>query len=95
MTGLDKLKIILDEIATKCYGAGSFADDLVDFEKLQYDVLSNNLLEKFKCISDAISEGLKGTDFAKPWKTLKEDLEKLSGRVQACKKQPTPVEIAK
>jgi len=86
---------LVHQLQEKCSSYKSSTEDLLDLDDLEYDELSNNLLEKLKCYSEAITDGLKETDFAKPWDKLRSDLRKLADRVQACKKQSSLMEIAK
>lgn len=85
---------IVREVQDKC-NAYQSVEDIFDVDEIDLDGLEKNILEKLKCISNAITEGLKETDFEKPWNNLKKDLEKLASRLKACRNQPTFVDIAK
>lgn len=85
---------IVREVQDKC-SAYQSVEDIFDVEEIDVDGLEKNILDKVKCISNAITDGLKETDFEKPWNHLKKDLEKLAERLKACKNQPSFLEIAK
>lgn len=104
LLSFEKAKEITDKIAKKCYSKHGAIDESEDIEvfdeeslaeSLEFDNLSQNPIEKLKCICNAITDGLKGTDFEKPWANLKKDLEQLVTRLKACKNQSTLLEVAK
>lgn len=85
---------IVREVQEKC-NAYQSVEDIFDVDEIDLDGLDKNILDKLKCISNAITDGLKETDFEQPWDYLKKDLEKLAARLKACKNQSTFLEIAK
>lgn len=85
---------IVREVQEKC-NAYQSVEDILDVDEIDLDGLDKNILDKLKCISNAITDGLKETDFEQPWDYLKKDLEKLAARLKACKNQSTFLEIAK
>lgn len=85
---------IVREVQDKCSAYQSI-EDIFDVDEIDLDGMEKNILENFKCISNAITDGLKDTDFEKPWNSLKKDLEKLAARLKACKNQSTFLDMAK
>lgn len=52
-------------------------------------------VETIKCITDAINDAVKETDFNQIWEEYKKDLEKLQERIKSCKNESSKWEAAK
>lgn len=48
---------------------------------------ANDVIEKVKCISEAISDAVKETDYEPIWDEYKKELEKLHDKFKACKNE--------
>lgn len=66
-------------------------------EELKYDRIFNShgVISKIQCMADAVTEGVKETDFQKKWEVQKEDLRKLFYRIESCRNEPNKIEEAK
>lgn len=76
---------------------GKSADDVELFAVEEFSVLSNvqKLIEKIKCISQAITETVHETDFEHVWTQAQHDFEKLQDGFRDCVKQSSVPEAAK
>lgn len=50
---------------------------------------------RVKCISDAISDAIKNTNYQEEWEEYKKNVEKLRNHLKACKNEPTTTEVSK
>lgn len=54
-----------------------------------------NIIDKLNCIVNAVTEAVIGTDLAKPWEKLVNDIRKYIDNIKACKDEPTDLGQAK
>lgn len=66
-------------------------------EELKYDRMydSHGVISKIRCMADAVTAGVKETDFEKKWEVQREDLRKLFYRIESCRNEPNRIEEAK
>lgn len=66
-------------------------------DELKFDRMyeSYGVVQKVQCMSDAITAGVKETDFAEKWRVQKEELQKLFYRIESCKNEPNKLAEAK
>jgi len=74
-------------------GGGSSGVEMFAVEGVKECV--RRLSERIKCISEAISDAIKDTDFQKDWEEYKKNLDILRNHLKACKNEPTTSEAAK
>ncbi|XP_055306879.1 uncharacterized protein LOC129571139, partial [Sitodiplosis mosellana] len=83
------------QIQQRCSGQ-TYAELMAEFaSEGETDGNQGNGVEKVKCITEAIGDAVKETDFNKIWGEYKKDLEQLHERVKACKNLPSKWEAAK
>ncbi|XP_055306902.1 uncharacterized protein LOC129571162 [Sitodiplosis mosellana] len=83
------------QIQQRCSGQ-TYAELMAEFAREgETDGNQGNGVEKVKCITEAIGDAVKETDFNKIWEEYKKDLEQLHERVKACKNLPSKWEAAK
>ena len=77
------LKEMKDKVVAECFDGGISEEDKEKFR------------QKVRCILDAVTEAVKGTDFAPVWAKYAKHLVDQHQRVKACTDKSTTVEIGR
>ena len=72
-----------DKVVAECFDGGISEEDKEKFR------------QKVRCILDAVTEAVKGTDFAPVWEKYAKHLVDQHHRIKACTDKSTPVEVGR
>lgn len=80
-----------NEIKTQDSAVKKDADEISNL----VEASDSNDLDKIKCIAEAITEAVKGTNYAKAWEEVKKQIAESFEHIKACKTEKSPLGVAK
>lgn len=89
------LQDFIRQVNQKCAGVKVENVLLAEGDKPNMSDKLKKIVEKLKCMSEAISEAVKGTDYEGVFEEIKKDMEKVGERMKACTAESSKLEAAK